>query len=771
MIAFATLWLGLVAGVVPVELLVGPEVTRVELRLDGNVVAALAGPPWRASCDLGGELAPHELLATAFDAAGKPLGEARQWLNLPRPAAELEVAITPRPAGGALARLAWAAPAGAAPLVLQATLDGAPLPVAADHASVELPPVAHGAAKLLRIEADFPGGVSATRELALGGDLASEVSTDLTGVPVELGERGARGALVLRDGDDELPVVAFEEGSADLVVVIDPAARAALADLQRQGNRHRIAPIGGDPRSGAGVIRIDRSGIPLPADTALRLVWPVAERHPQTETHFDLFPTSPEQTAPGSLLARLQAAGGIADPETAPRLADAVALAALTAAEQGHRRAVLLLLGPAPADASLYPAPVVRRYLARLRVPLLVWATAPPPAGVVADWGAAESVTTLARWEAAARRLDQLLDRQRIAWVEGRHLPQRLLTPASGALRLAVAPPEVAVEATAGTATRPAPAMPPPAPPAVVTGDEDAPATSASTTAVDAAAERPAPTIPGHLVVGTLPPFALATDATDPWLLRALGRAAAALPADFAARFGLRPTPAGTVVLFAAEEEFRDWLVDQGGGDSGVEGFARGGVAALAVGTYHHDDVTALMVHELAHLLTRAACGPLPSWLEEGLAEELAMSRRDGEGHTVVGSLRATSSTQRVGLGGPGAGATYQITLAGPAAALVSLVRGPRPPLVDLLAMPRESFVAPAGRPQRYAAAALFVRYLLDGEQGTRRQRFRAFLGGVAAGGAADQPALEAALGVPVTKLQAPFDAWLRRTAEVAARR
>jgi hypothetical protein len=95
-------------------------------------------------------------------------------------------------------------------------------------------------------------------------------------------------------------------------------------------------------------------------------------------------------------------------------------------------------------------------------------------------------------------------------------------------------------------------------------------------------------------------------------------------------------------------------------------------------------------------------------------------------------------------------------------------VRGPRPPLAQLLAMSPSTFTAPAGRPERYAASALFVRFLLDGERGRWRAGFLGFLAAVAAGGAAELPALEAALGTEVDALQAPFDDWLRRTASLA---
>ena len=87
MIAFASLFLGLVYGVETVQVVVGEAVVAVELRLDGEAVRVLRQPPWRAECDFGSELAPRLLEAVAFDAADRELGRASQWLNLPQPRA------------------------------------------------------------------------------------------------------------------------------------------------------------------------------------------------------------------------------------------------------------------------------------------------------------------------------------------------------------------------------------------------------------------------------------------------------------------------------------------------------------------------------------------------------------------------------------------------------------------------------------------------------------------------------------------------------------
>jgi hypothetical protein len=389
-------------------------------------------------------------------------------------------------------------------------------------------------------------------------------------------------------------------------------------------------------------------------------------------------------------------------------------------------------------------------------VPLVVWSTAPPAPEVTTAWGTVETVTSLQRLGRASRGLDALLARQRIAWVAGRHLPQRVTALEGGAVRLALAAPPAETPAeeegedpfTDGLAE-------------IEPVEEETPARGAETSAEAA--------IPARLERRPLPPFSLATDVGDPRLLAIVGRVAIALPEDFSGRFGLRPAATGTVVLFARKEDFRSWLAGQGSDDGAIEGFARGGVAALAVEGFRHDEVSALLVHEVTHLLTRAASGrQLPAWLEEGLAEELAMSRRDAHGRTMYGSLRSTSGARQVSSVTLPGRTVYEVTLGGPAAALVSLVRGPRPHLAELLAMPWQTFAAASGRPERYAASALFVRFLLDADRGRWRDGFRAFLAAVAAGGAADVAALETSLGTPVAALQEPFDQWLRRAAQAA---
>lgn len=764
MIAFATLWLGIVAGPLPVVVLAGPEVARVELRLDGVTVAEMSGPPWAATIDLGGEIAPHELVAVARDAAGAPLGEARQLLNMPRPWAEIEVAVS-RVADGTEVRLAWAGTGTAEPRSVRGWLDGEPLPGPSDPHLIRLPSFPDARARLLRVEADFPTGV-VSREVVLGGDITAAMDIELTAVPLEIGDdEPPADGLRLEAPGHPLTVISLEKGLADLVAVVDPAARPTLRRLLDRAGRPTETMGQGPWRRAARTKTVTRFLAPLREDHRLRLLLPVSER----DTRFELFPVSPELPPGGAgLLAYLALETG--QEAGATRLADAVALAATSAASEGRRRAVVLVLAPGTADASLYSAAAVRRYLARMRVPIAVWVTGKPSEELLADWGDARRTDSVTSFERAARELGDRLDRQRVAWVEGRYLPDRVFVAdgehrarvaGASAFDLRTTRAELEAAADAAAAEEEAARL-----------AAEAEARTAARAAREAAA---AALVPAGLGTRPFGPFQVATDLRDEWLVGRLAEVAGALAPSWRERFGLAVEPAGTVLLFAQERGFRGWLAEHRSGgsvaaaDRALEGYAVSGTAALHAGAESPDEVAAVLVHELAHLLTRDAVGrELPPWLEEGIAEELAMSRLDREGRVVSGSLRTNRRVLALGAG-PGRANQVERMVSGPGAALVMLVGTPgaRVPLGELLAATPAAFASLAGRQERYATAGFFVRFLL-GEEG-RAGRFRAFLAAAAAGGATDAPALEAALGRSLAELEREFVGWLRVTAMTSA--
>jgi len=69
---------------------------------------------------------------------------------------------------------------------------------------------------------------------------------------------------------------------------------------------------------------------------------------------------------------------------------------------------------------------MVRRYLGQLGVPLLVWSARGEDHELDRLWGEVIDVSSLAHLERAVEDLEGLLDRQRIVWLNGRHLPQRI---------------------------------------------------------------------------------------------------------------------------------------------------------------------------------------------------------------------------------------------------------------------------------------------------------------------------------------------------------
>lgn len=121
---------------------------------------------------------------------------------------------------------------------------------------------------------------------------------------------------------------------------------------------------------------------------------------------------------------------------TGQRLADAVAVAGVRAAAGGTPRAVVLLLGPTAEDASGQQPSAVRRYLELLRVPLAVWSTS-GVAGQVTTWHGVEDVSSRKRLRNAAERLEDLLDRQWVVWVDGHHLPSTITLEGAPGLSIA----------------------------------------------------------------------------------------------------------------------------------------------------------------------------------------------------------------------------------------------------------------------------------------------------------------------------------------------
>jgi hypothetical protein len=420
MISFLTLLLGLTIGPQKVEVSVSGPVAAVEFRLDGAAVARLEHAPWSATVDLGTDLSPHELTARGLGASGEELSRARQWINLPRPPAEIEILLERDASGKATAaRLAPVSLVGPKPAVLLAAFDDKPLAVR-EGGRVDLPAYDGGTTHLLTATAEFSNGVLARRDAVLGGAAATEASAELTGVPVRVNGRppmaAAAAGWFVKNGEPLSPV-AFEHSGAQILIVRDltiDEARARVGSRETRSRSLAGKPIAEAIAAGARLDREDRA----------RFLWPVVQVSWGGDLRTELFEGSHDFLLKEEALPWLLT--HIEDPHPAagpPRYADAVAVAGLQAAASRGRRAVILVLGSQSADGSHLSPASARRYLERLRVPLYIWSLT-GPSGPAAEWGEREDISNPALLRRACGRLKDALETQWIAWLSGEHRPQ-----------------------------------------------------------------------------------------------------------------------------------------------------------------------------------------------------------------------------------------------------------------------------------------------------------------------------------------------------------
>lgn len=268
----------------------------------------------------------------------------------------------------------------------------------------------------------------------------------------------------------------------------------------------------------------------------------------------------------------------------------------------------------------------------------------------------------------------------------------------------------------------------------------------------------------GNPVVSERPfgSYLLLTDIADPALLARAEVVVGALEELYTARYGQRPlgTPREAIVLFATEEDYRRFQAGDPrlAGVSSSTGLAGKGIVATYRGARADEELLGTLVHELGHLLNRRAIGPsLPSWLDEGIADDLGASRIDRQGRLLPASWSRTLDIR-----GP------EIRISGGEAALRDLAAifgpdGSAPGRLDLggmLALDWEEFVGEAGAELHYAAATAFIRMLLAAP--TKAALFRRWLAGVADGASPDAEALRRELGRCWEELDRDLALWTR---------
>ncbi|HEX9945811.1 MAG TPA: hypothetical protein VGG03_27710 [Thermoanaerobaculia bacterium] len=435
-IAFLSLFFGLITGPYPIGLAVNGPAAAVEVLIDGRSAGRIQGPPWKAVVDFGPALLPHEITARALDAEGRELARTREWVNLPHPLAKADIVLE---GGGETsppkaAQVVWTNLEGDRPRSVSLTFDGLPVPLDANGRAI-LPSHDLKSIHVLTADVEFSPLRSVRRDVAYGGEYGSEVSTELTGVPVHV--RG--GTLPPPERLDgwftaagaPLSVVAVEKGPVQLYVVRSPDASETLAKMGRKGMRAG--------RAG----NVLEQG--LEEENEVRFLFPFSQRFEAAGEVTDLFEISPPFDARRDglplLVARVAKAPGVAprgQSASKRRIADAVAVAAQDAVRENRRRAVLLVLSGYEKDQSHYDPATVRRFLSALRVPLFVWSLEKPaPGSTAAAWDEAVDVSVIGNLHRAVKEIRDELAAQRIVMVDGRHLPQSIvLAPAASGVEL-----------------------------------------------------------------------------------------------------------------------------------------------------------------------------------------------------------------------------------------------------------------------------------------------------------------------------------------------
>jgi hypothetical protein len=442
MITFASLILGLVVGLQPIEVLVADEVAKVEIRLDDRVVGILEGPPWSLLCDFGPKLEPHLLEAVAMDPSGRELDRTLQWINVPRRPAEAGIVLDHDGEGeGAVAHLTFDTLLGHEPTAIDVTFDGSPL-ATESLSEIQIPPFDPDQIHFLRVELRFPEGTEAVVETTFGGIYADQVNTELTAIPIVVEKpkklppsEEMAGWFV--GSNQPVRVLAVDRGPSQIVLVRDLEAQNDLEQLATDISRRRSGQSRSRLRSPLNADLLQAVAI-LDQKQQVRIISSFAERYERAGFGVRLFPPSQDfGRSAGGLLWLLVRRRPALQPLKDQLLAEAVAVAGISAAMQNRRRAVVLIVGAEASDASQLTPTQVRGYLSSLRVPLAVWTTAEDLENDP-GWGTVTSISSLGRLDKAFDRVKRDLDRQRIVWLEGIHLPQSIsLSPAAKGIRLA----------------------------------------------------------------------------------------------------------------------------------------------------------------------------------------------------------------------------------------------------------------------------------------------------------------------------------------------
>jgi hypothetical protein len=408
-IVFVTLLLGLTIGEIPLELLVTGDVVKVELVVDRHVVTTLHGPPWKTRIEFGATLAPHRLQARGYDAQGRMIASADQKVNAPSAMRQLQL-VMERKEGQAFARVLWTNLDAPKPDAIEARIDSRIVPVG-DDLRVALPAADGENVHLLSVTVHSDAGDD-DAQLVFGGAYEDTSTASLTAVPVRVSGRAVKaGEVRCSVAGDGVRVMGLDDMPGEVTVIRDPL----------NNDTAMLAPRGGSaalPNMGAPLV-LDAA---LDKDDRIRFLWPVARVGRGEAQALLFYPSRSFPTTPREGVGRLIGSVIFPRPATELRYAEAVAVAALKAAQSQRPRAVVLIIGSDLDDRSRLTPAQVRTYADRLGVPLYVWSAARHIPEAAGAWGPITSIRSADKLRNAVQILRRDLHSQRILWIEGDYL-------------------------------------------------------------------------------------------------------------------------------------------------------------------------------------------------------------------------------------------------------------------------------------------------------------------------------------------------------------
>ncbi len=418
MIEFATLLIGLLAGERMVELSIQHPITSVHLVLDGETIAQLGGPPWRAKIDLGHKLQPHRLTAHGFDETGSWIDSTDQILNYNRSSFETTIILDPHPGTQPnTGRIIWRGALNDPPLAINLSFDGRRL-ATDDRGRFSIPPHDPDDIHVLEAIVLFDQQHSASAVLTFGGVYGDQLTSALTAIPLTSptdqiwSSKQVRDWIVVQGRRPD--VFKATAGPGLLVVLRGDQIETAIRGARTSGNKlHPKAPA---HRLGYEVSAI--SPRPLKGHEGTFRVTDLGQVVPQQGLRPLVLRRRPLVPNRGSDGRTLQKKG--------QRIWDALAVAGTQASASGRPRAVLVMMDSGKGDKSdLEPREAVR-YLEKIHVPLFIWGR---------DQAAFDQigVTDSSRHYQGSSEVDRLcidiaqeLASQTIVWLQGEFIPQEV---------------------------------------------------------------------------------------------------------------------------------------------------------------------------------------------------------------------------------------------------------------------------------------------------------------------------------------------------------